>query len=61
MQSIKQRTMDLLNKLPEESSLDDILEAIYVQKKILTAQEQLEAGQEITHEEARQRLEKWLK
>ena len=61
MQTVKQQTIELLAKLPDESSLDDILEVIWVQKKILTAQEQIRAGQGITHEEAKKRLEKWMK
>jgi len=61
MQKFKQITHKLIEKLPDDVSLDDIMEALRVQKKILTGREQIHAGMGITHEEAKRRLEKWLK
>jgi hypothetical protein len=49
------RGSNLIGKnLPENSSLEDIMEQLYVKQKILKGQRQLESGQFYTHEEAKE-------
>ena len=45
MSTMKEAVISLLKKLPEDSSLEDIMEHLYVKQKILKGQKQLEAGQ----------------
>jgi hypothetical protein len=59
--TIKEMTLETIKKLPDSCSLDDIMEILWVQKKILLGQQQLKSGQGITHKEAKKQLEKWLK
>lgn len=61
MQTVKEMSLETIKKLPDSCSLDDIMEVLWLQKKILLGQEQLKAGQGISHTEAKKRLEKWLK
>ena len=60
-QSIKELSLEIIRKMPDTSTLDDIMESLWVQKKIMIGREQIEAGQGITHEEAKKHLSKWLK
>ena len=51
--TIKEMTLETIKKLPDSCSLDDIMEILWVQKKILLGQQQLKSGQGIPHEEAK--------
>ncbi len=57
----KDQTLELIQRLPDSCSFDDVMEALWVQRKIFIAQEQIKAGEGISHEEAKKRLEQWLK
>jgi len=57
----KEAVISLVKKLPENSTLEDIMEHLYVKQKILKGQKQLETGQFYTHEEAKEIMEEWLK
>jgi hypothetical protein len=57
----KKTVISLVKKLPENSTLEDIMEHLYVKQKILKGQRQLETGQFYTHEEAKEIMKEWLK
>jgi len=61
MPTIKEEVISLVQKLPENSTLEDIMEHLYVKQKILKGQRQLEAGQFYTHQEAKEIMKEWLK
>jgi predicted transcriptional regulator len=61
MPTIKESVMSLLKDMPENSTLEDIMETLYVKQKILKGQRQLESGQFYTHEEAKEIMKQWLK
>ncbi|MCX6382993.1 MAG: hypothetical protein NTV16_00660 [Actinobacteria bacterium] len=61
MLTTKEAVISLVKKLPENSTLEDIMEHLYVKQKILKGQKQLETGQFYTHEEAKEIMEEWLK
>ena len=61
MINVKEKTMELIQQLPDTCSFDDVMEALWIQRKIFIGQEQIKAGQGIAHEEVKKRLEKWLK
>lgn len=61
MDTIKERTLEVIRQLPDACSFDDVMEALWVQRKIFIGQEQIKDGKGIPHEEVKQRLEKWLK
>lgn len=61
MSTIKEAVISLVKKLPENSTLEDIMEYLYVKQKILKGQKQLETGQFYSHEEAKEIMKEWLK
>jgi predicted transcriptional regulator len=61
MPTIKREVISLVKRLPENSTLEEIMEHLYVKQKILKGQRQLETGQFYTHEEAKKIMKKWLR
>ena len=57
----KQEVVELLNNLPDDSTLEDIQRHLYVREKIKRGQADMAVGGEATPEQARERLSKWLK
>jgi len=60
MQTAKQEVEAMLNHLPDDSTLEDIQYHLYVLEKIKRGQKDIEQGRSHTHEEAKERLGKWL-
>ncbi len=58
--SAKEAVRRILDKLPEDSTFEDIQYHIYVREKISRAVEDIEQGRVLEHEDVKQRLEKWL-
>ncbi|MET0090959.1 MAG: hypothetical protein ABW068_13265 [Candidatus Thiodiazotropha sp.] len=61
MQTAKQEVEQLLKNLPDDSSYEDIQYHLYVLEKIKRGQEVISEGKACTHEQAMDRLGKWLK
>ena len=63
--NLKEEIIDLIKKLPEDATIDDIMYHLYVKKKILAGIKDLKQGKVIPHEKvmenAKERLERWLK
>jgi predicted transcriptional regulator len=57
--TLKQKVMDSIEKLPQDASLDDIIERIYFIHKIEVGLKQSQQGDVIHHEEVLKRIEKW--
>ncbi len=62
--NLKEEIIDLIKKLPDDATIDDIMYHLYVKKKILAGIKEIEQGNTIPHEQvmenAKKRLEKWL-
>jgi predicted transcriptional regulator len=56
----KQEVEQMLHHLPDNSSIEDIQYHLYVLEKIRKGQDDIANGRSCTHEEARERLKKWL-
>lgn len=57
----KETVRDLLDRLPDDCSLEDILYHLYVVRAIESGSADTEAGRTISHEEVEERLRrKWL-
>ncbi len=56
MSTIKESVISIVKEMPENATLEDIMESLYVKQKILKGQSQLESGQFYTHEEAKEIL-----
>jgi len=63
--NLKEEIIDLIRKLPEDTTIDDIMYHLYVKKKILAGIKDIEQGNVVPHEQvmenAKKRLEQWLK
>ena len=56
----QQEVRDLLEKLPDEASFDDIEYQIYVLHEIREGIAEADRGELIDHEEVKARMAKWL-
>ena len=61
MATIKQKVIEMLNSLPDEVDYDEIMAEIYFRQKVDKSLKQINEGKVIPHEEAKQRLAKWIK
>ena len=53
-------SIEMLERLPEDVSLEDIMTELYFRQKADEGLRQLDVGDGIEHEEACRRLKKWL-
>lgn len=60
MQTTKQEVTALLDRLPEDSSLEDVQYHLYVIEKIRRGIERTEGEGALSQEQAEQHLKKWL-
>lgn len=58
---VKDVAHQLIDRLPDEASLDDIIHALYIQAKIEHGEQQIREGLGVSDEEALKRLSKWVK
>ena len=59
--SAKQATLDLVDRLDDDVSFEEIIYELYVLEKIQRGMNDAEEGRVVSHEEAKQRLGRWLK
>jgi len=55
-QSAKQRVLEAVEALPADATIEDAMERFYFLAKIQRGLEQADAGETMTHEEAKKRL-----
>jgi predicted transcriptional regulator len=60
MSTAKEDVRKMLDRLPDDSSLEDIQYHIYVREKIEHGLEDIETGRLLTQEEVERRMSKWL-
>ena len=58
--SAKQTTLDLVERLDDNVSFEDIIYELYVLEKIQRGVNDAEENRVISHKEAKQRLSRWL-
>ncbi len=56
----KERAIESIQRLPESASLEDIMAELYFRQKVERGLADLQAGRTVSHDEAKQRLSKWL-
>ena len=57
----KQQILKAIEELPDDASVEDALERLYLLYKVERGLKQADNGALVTQEEARQRMAKWLK
>ncbi|KKN37833.1 hypothetical protein LCGC14_0759420 [marine sediment metagenome] len=60
MPSVKDSVIDFIKKLPDNLTVEEIAYKLYIDERINKAQQQMKDGNYLTHEEAKERLKKWL-
>jgi predicted transcriptional regulator len=60
MSTAKEEVRKMLERLPDDSSFEDIQYHIYVRQKIEQGLEDVEAGRLLTQQEVERRMSKWL-
>jgi predicted transcriptional regulator len=58
--TVKQSVLEMIERLPETVSVEDIMAELYLRQKVDEGLRQLDAGEGIEHEEAKRRPAKWL-
>jgi len=61
VQTFREIAIDVIRQLPDDVSIDDIIDKLKFIKIIKRGIEDLEAGNTVTHKEAEQVLDRWLK
>ena len=51
----------LIDALPDSATMDEIIHALYVNVKFSRGESEIRNGKGVSHERAKQKLEKWLK
>lgn len=59
LNTIKKEAIDIITKLPDDVSLEDIMYKLYVLDKVKKGQEDIEKGNFVTTEELRKEIETW--
>ena len=60
MPSVKNSVIDFIKNLPDDLTVEEIAYKLYLDERINKAQKQMKEGNYLTHEEAKERLKKWL-
>ena len=58
--STKQSVIEMIKRLPDDASVEDIMAELYFRRQVDDGIRQLDAGAGVSHEEAKRRLGKWL-
>lgn len=59
MNSVKKEAIDIISKLPDDVSIDDIMYKLYVLDKVNNGQEDIKKGNYVTTDELRKEVESW--
>ena len=60
MAGIKEQVIHLIQTLPEDVTVDDIMAELYFKLQVDAGLRELDEGKGISHEEVEKRMSKWL-
>jgi predicted transcriptional regulator len=60
MLGIKEEVIKMIQSLPDEVTIDDIMAELYFKLQVDAGLKELDEGKGIPHEEVEKRLSKWL-
>ena len=58
--SEREKIQNVVRSLPAEARIKDAIERLYLLYKVEKGIQQADAGQTVSHQEAKKRLQKWL-
>jgi hypothetical protein len=59
-ETIKDNVIEMIRRMPDDTTVEDIMAELYVRQKIDAGLQQLDSGQTLTQEQVEQRLSEWL-
>jgi predicted transcriptional regulator len=59
--TVKEVAKKVIDSLPEEANLDEIIHALYIKSKFDRGLKEIDEGKGIPHEKAKERMKEWLK
>jgi len=59
-QNVKDEVISFIKRLPDDSTLEDIMYHLYVREKIFRGVEEADKGNKVTNEEAKKIMEQWF-
>lgn len=60
MSEIKKEVIKMIQRMPEDASVIDIMAELYFRQKVDSGLSELDEGKGIPHEQVKDRLQKWL-
>ncbi len=60
MPKIKEQIIQLVQALPDDVTVDDVMAELYFKLQVDTGLKELDEGKGIPHEEVEERMSKWL-
>lgn len=57
----KEKVLEVITDLPEEFSIDDLVDRLIVLDKIEKGLLEVQEGKTVSHQEAKEKMNKWLK
>ena len=60
MPSVKDSVINFIKNLPDDLTVEEIAYKLYLDERISKAQKQMKEENYLTHDEAKERLNKWL-
>ena len=60
MECIKDEVIKMISKMPDDVSIDDIMEEFYFKLQVNRGLQDLEDGKGISHEEVEKKVQQWL-
>ena len=60
MIGVKQEVIKMIQSLPNEATIDDIMAELYFKSQVDAGLKELNEGKGISHEEVEKRMSKWL-
>jgi hypothetical protein len=60
MNKEKDQVIEMIRALPDESTVDDIMEELYFRIQVDRGVKELDEGKSIPHKDVRNRLSRWL-
>jgi hypothetical protein len=58
---VKESAKQVIDALPDAATMDDIIHALYVTLKFKHGESEIRSGKGVSHSQAKQRLQKWLR
>ena len=59
--TVKEQVLEVITRMPDDSTLDDIGYELYVIESVQKGLDELDRGEYLTHEQAKEKLQKWVK